>query len=139
VTGVRAWTQGRELRTRVPEGGARIVYGNRKARAPEFDLALLGDDLGRVRTRQGTLGPEQSGQGTPMSVIDTALVFVSFGGLGVGLLALTIGALRKPSTANMGPDDAGAIKPAPATASPPKAPAAAGSPPPSGEPPPESP
>lgn len=139
VTGVRAWTQGRELRTRVPEGGARIVYGNRKARAPDFDLALLGDDLGRVRTRAGALGPEAAGQGAPASFLDTALVFVSFAGLGLGLLALTIGALRKPATANMGPDGAGAIKPQPAPTEPPRAPAAAGSPPPSGEPPPESP
>lgn len=139
VTGVRAWTQGRELRTRVPEGGARIVYGNRKASAPDFDLALLGEDLGRVRTRQGTLGPEAAGQGAPMSFVDTALVFVSFAGLGLGLLALTIGALRKPVTANLGPDGAGAIKPPPAPTEPPRAPPAAGSPPPSGETPPESP
>lgn len=116
ITGVRAWTQGKELRTRVPEGGARLVYGNRKASAADFDLALLGDDLGRVRTHPGTLGPEQAGAEIAMSWFDTALVFVSLGGLGVGLLALTGGALRKPvpGKGEVGPDADAGIDPAPA-------------------------
>ncbi len=105
VTGVRAWTQGKELRTRVPEGGARLLYGNRKAHPADFDLALLGDDLGRVRTHAGTLGPEQAGAAIPMRWLDTALVFASLGALAVGLGALMIGALRKPSVAPVGPAD----------------------------------
>ena len=124
VTGVRAWTQGSELRTRVPEGGARLVYGNRKAHAPDFDLSLLGDDLGRVRTHPGTLGPEQAGVGLPMSWFDSALVFASVTALGAGLLALMVGAIRKPKVAPLGPEAEAGIDAAvtPAASAPPKDP-----------------
>lgn len=94
VTGVRAWTRGSELRTNVPEGGARLVYGNRRADAPSFDLALISSALSRVPTHPGTLGPETKGAGVAMTLVDQGLVAVGIGALGLGLVALLIGALR---------------------------------------------
>ena len=109
VTGVHAWTRGSELRTNVPEGGARLVYGNRRAEPPSFDLALLSSTIGAVPTHPGTLGPETAGAGVAMTLVDQGLVAVGFGALGLGLVALLIGALRP-------------VKAAPAATSPPGSP-----------------
>ncbi len=111
VTGVHAWTLGHELRANVPAGGARLVYGNRRAESPQFDLSLIRDSLGRVPMQPGTLGPESASGGVVMSFLDEGLVGVGMAALGVGLLALLIGAMRP-------------IKPPadPAPASPPPAP-----------------
>ncbi len=105
VTSVKAWTRGSELRVRVPEGGARLVYGNRRAQAPSFDLALLGDALGRVATHEGTLGPEIAGTRVTMTWFDQGLVFLSFAGLAVGLVALMIGAIRGADPVAPAPND----------------------------------
>ena len=73
-----------------------------------------------------------------MTWFDSALVFASFAGLGVGLLALLVGAMRSPVPAPMGPDDDGGLKPRAASpAAPPSGPPEASAEPPKGETPPD--
>ena len=94
VTGVRAWSEEGELQFRMPEGGARLVYGNRRASAPDFDVSMVMGSRGRAPIASAVLGAEQRAAGVPMSSLDVALVYVAFGGLAIGLVALAIGGLR---------------------------------------------
>ena len=94
VTGVRAWSQISELLFRNPEGGARLVYGNRRSSAADFDVSMVMASQGRAPVGTAALGAEQRAAGVPMSSLDVALVYLAFAGLAVGLVSLAVGGLR---------------------------------------------
>ncbi len=78
-----------ELRARVPEGGARLVYGNPKATAPDYDLAQFVAEMLRARVPAGTLGDETA-LAPVVSVFDGLATLAAVGILAVGLVVLTI-------------------------------------------------
>lgn len=112
IRAVRAYAVGHELLVRVPEGGARLIYGNRRASAPDFDLALV-QDAGDASVSPATVGPEQRVAGAAMTWMDRALMGAAFAGLAAGLLALTVGALRRRPVSDSPPDAGGSPPPEP--------------------------
>jgi hypothetical protein len=105
VTAVRAWSEESELLFRMPDGGARLIYGNRRASEPDFDVSMVMASRGRAPIASAALGAEQHAVGVPMSSFDVALVYIAFGGLAIGLVALAIGGLRGSPVPDSAPDE----------------------------------
>lgn len=79
----------RELLVRIPEGGAKLVYGARRVSPPQFDLELLTAEVLKMPVGTATLGPEQQ-RGKPAL---TGTDRVASGGamflLAMGLVGMT--------------------------------------------------
>lgn len=121
ITGVGASWPAWELVAQVPDSGARLVYGDRRLRAPEHDLALLRDEVGRRATRPVALGPAKA-MLNPVSMFDSGVVLVGVSVLVIGLLGLILAVIvggRDPKPDNpesTEPPPSANAEPAPATA-----------------------
>lgn len=89
-----ASVQGMELLALLPEGGARLVYGDRAREAPDYDLGLLRDEIFSRPSQPARLGPRASLEPEPLSAGETAMVWAGLLSLLAGLLALVLGLLR---------------------------------------------
>lgn len=104
IEAIRADWPGWELLAVLPESGkARLVYGNRTARAPTYDFRMLGKAIGRRAQATASVGPEASVGSTPLSFLDRLMLAVGVGVMALGLLGLALILLRGSATA---PDDA---------------------------------
>ena len=83
-----------EIRTRLPEGGARLVYGAPGASAPEFDLALLSDEVRRMPVASATLGEERTLAAPAPTLLDRGATLAGVAMLAVGLLGMVVRVLR---------------------------------------------
>ena len=90
VTTSPAW----EVRTRVPEGGARLIYGSAGERAPQWDLTLLEEEVWRMPLALATLGEETATGGPGLSALEKLVVAGAIGLLALGLVGMTVRALR---------------------------------------------
>lgn len=107
ITDVRATTPVWELRVRIPEGGARLVYGIPGESAPVYDLSLLQGEVARMPLEASALGPEER-LGTPsQSARDSVIVVIGIGFLAVGLLGMTIRVLTGVAAPEAGSGGAG--------------------------------
>ncbi|MFN7147826.1 MAG: hypothetical protein ACK4YP_28910, partial [Myxococcota bacterium] len=91
-----------ELRVRVPEGGARLVYGAPGARAPSYDLALLRDEVRRMPVTDATLGEERALTPPTPGIVDRGATLVGVGMLAVGLLGMVARVVRGVPEASKG-------------------------------------
>ncbi|MFZ5482279.1 MAG: hypothetical protein ACOZNI_36295 [Myxococcota bacterium] len=90
VTAVEATTAVWELRARIPEGGARLLYGAPGEHAPDYDLALLREEVLRTPVPEAKLGPEAA-TGTPeLATRDRLLVIAGVVALALGLVGMTV-------------------------------------------------
>jgi len=85
---------GKELRVRVPEGGARLVYGMPSAEQPIWDLTLLEHQVWGMPVRPATLGEEEALEGPALATMDRVVVLVGVGILAVGMAGMALRALR---------------------------------------------
>jgi len=83
-----------ELRARIPEGGARLVYGSPGASEPSYDLALLRDQIRQMPVAPATLGPERPLAAPAPSASDSVLTLMGVGLLAVGLLGMVVRVVR---------------------------------------------
>lgn len=83
-----------ELRFRVPEGGARLVYGAPGASAPDYDLSLLRAEIATMPVTDATLGAERALTPPSASVVDKAATLAGVGMLAIGLLGMVLRTLR---------------------------------------------
>lgn len=83
-----------ELWATLPDGGARLVYGNASLGAPEYDLRLLNDEIGRRIAQVADVGEAASLAPPPLSMRDRLLVLVGLGALALTLLGLVVRLLR---------------------------------------------
>ncbi len=90
VVSAPAW----ELRTRIPEGGARLVYGAPGERAPQWDLGLLDQEVWRMPLVVATLGAEAAQAGPSLSGVEKLVVVGAIALLAIGLVGMTVRALR---------------------------------------------
>ena len=60
IESIRATVAEWELRVRVPEGGARLVYGAPGESAPDHDLSMVANELDRVPLAEATPGEERA-------------------------------------------------------------------------------
>lgn len=94
IESVRVTTPGWELRTRVPEGGARLIYGAPGANRPTYDLYLLEEDVRRLPVPDATLGEERPLTAPKPGVADRGLSVIGIGILAIGLLGMVARVLR---------------------------------------------
>lgn len=94
IEGVEATVAGWEVLARLPEGGARLIYGAPDQSAPSYDIFALREEVLRMPLAEGTLGPEEK-LGTPEpAAADKALVLAGIGVLALGLLGTTVRVVR---------------------------------------------
>lgn len=94
IDAVRVTSPVRELRVRVPEGGARLVYGAPGAGAPSYDLALLRDEVRRMPVADATLGEERALAPPTPGIVDRGATLVGVGLLAIGLLGMVARVVR---------------------------------------------
>ncbi|MDP2311790.1 MAG: hypothetical protein Q8P41_02720 [Pseudomonadota bacterium] len=104
IDAVRVTSPGWELRARIPEGGARLVYGAPGARAPAYDLSLLEQDVRRMPVATATLGEERPLEAPTPGAVDRGLALVGIGVLAVGLIGMVVRVLT--GVAAPSPDEA---------------------------------
>lgn len=84
-----------ELIAALPDGGATLLVGSRRVGAPEHDLGLLRDQLGRRATAVATLGPLTERTPPPLGGADKIALWAGLlalvGGLGLLVLRLVRG------------------------------------------------
>lgn len=85
---------GKELRVRVPEGGARLVYGMPAVSPPIWDLALLEAEVWGMPVAPATLGAEVALDGPALQTVDRMVVLLGIGVLAVGMAGMAIRAIR---------------------------------------------
>jgi len=78
----------------LPEGGAQLVYGDPNREAPDYDLALLEQDLVSRATTEASLGARRALDPTPASSWEKGLVLGGLAALVAGLGALVLGLVR---------------------------------------------
>jgi hypothetical protein len=83
-----------ELRARIPEGGARLVYGSPGATEPAYDLYLLRQEILQMPVGDATVGPERPLAAPATSAVDQGMTLVGVGLLAVGLLGMVVRVLR---------------------------------------------
>ncbi len=79
-----------ELRFRQPAGSTRLVYGDRLATAPQWDLHTLRSEVLVLPTRGGTLGPERPLVPPVRSELEVGATWGSVGLLVVGLMLMAL-------------------------------------------------
>lgn len=94
ITAITATSPAWELAFRVPEGGARVVYGSARAERPWYDLSMLEEEVRRIPLTAATLGPEVALAGPTLDGFDKVVVLAAVGALTLGLVAMTIRVLR---------------------------------------------
>lgn len=94
VTAITATSPAWELAFRVPEGGARIVYGSARTERAWYDLSMLEEEVRRIPLATATLGPEEPLAGPTLDGFDKVVVLAAVGALTLGLVAMTIRVLR---------------------------------------------
>jgi hypothetical protein len=95
-----------ELVAHLPAGGVSLLAGAPRLESPNYDLALLGDDLNRRALRVATVGPVSSLAPPAPAPLDRALVLAGVGVLVAGLAFLTVRLLRGLPAAPEGPGPA---------------------------------
>ena len=91
-----------EIRARIPEAGARLVYGAPSEWAPSYDLMMLEEELRRMPVAGATLGPEEADEGPVLAGGERLAVLGAIGLLVLGLLAMTMRVLKEvPAPAPM--------------------------------------
>ncbi|MFT5684755.1 MAG: hypothetical protein ACI8RZ_005699 [Myxococcota bacterium] len=83
-----------ELIAVLPDGGARLVYGNPGVDSPAYDLSLLSSDLRRRATGTAILGAEETLKPPPASMWDRLALGSGLGAVVLGLLWLTMRLVR---------------------------------------------
>jgi hypothetical protein len=104
IDSVRVTTPRWELRARIPEGGARLVYGAPGSRAPDYDLSLLVDDVRRMPVAEATLGEERPLSPPKPGIVDRGLSVIGIGLLAIGLLGMVVRVLRGVPAAEAAPE-----------------------------------
>ncbi len=94
IDAVRVTTPRWELRARIPEGGARLVYGAPGVTGPSYDLSLLDEEVRRMPVGDATLGEERPLAAPLPGVVDRGLTLVGIGLLAAGLLGMVVRVLR---------------------------------------------
>lgn len=94
VRAVQASVQHWELVTVLPEGGARLLYGDPERETPDYDLALLRQDLVSRAAVEATLGAREAVDGPQASAVEKGLVLAGLLALVAGLGALVVGLVR---------------------------------------------
>lgn len=94
VDSLSASVRSMELVASLPEGGARLVYGDRQLDPPDYDLSLLRGELFTRATAVASLGERRSMEPAPPSAGERAMVFAGLAALIAGLLVLVVGLLR---------------------------------------------
>ncbi|MDP2305925.1 MAG: hypothetical protein Q8P18_07835 [Pseudomonadota bacterium] len=94
IDSVRVTTPRWELRARIPEGGARLVYGAPGAQRPAYDLSLLEEDVRRMPLAEVTLGEERPLTPPKPGIADRGLSAIGIGLLAIGLLGMVVRVLR---------------------------------------------
>ncbi len=94
IDGLSASVRSMELVASLPEGGARLVYGDRQRPLPDYDLSLLRGELFARATAVASLGPRRALEPTPPSGAERAMVLGGLAALIGGLIVLVIGLLR---------------------------------------------
>lgn len=101
VEGIELWTEGYELLTAIPEGGATLYLGDRKVGPPEHDLSMLTGALQRRNLRVVELGAPEERSKAPVSKTELAAVWagllVMVGGMASLLVMLAKGAPPAPA------------------------------------------
>jgi len=90
VDAIEASWPGWELVAGLPEGGARLVYGDPTATTPRYDLSLIRTQIRRRVAVVATVGPQERLSRPPLSWSDRLLLVVGIGFLALGLVALTV-------------------------------------------------
>jgi hypothetical protein len=94
IDAVRVTSARWEVRARLPEGGARLVYGAANAELPSYDLSLLQPEVLRLLVADATLGPEESLAPPALGAVDTGMTVIGVGLLVLGLLGMVVRVLR---------------------------------------------
>lgn len=79
---------------RLPEGGARLLYGSKKSEKPYYDLNLLESIVLKMPVGEGSLGPELLVEGPRLSFVDKGASLLALAVLSLGLVGLTWRVLR---------------------------------------------
>jgi hypothetical protein len=82
----RVW----ELRTKLPEGGARLVYGAAGASAPSYDLDLLRTEVRAMQLADATLGDERALSAPVPGLVDRGATLLGVAMLALGLLGVLL-------------------------------------------------
>lgn len=83
-----------ELRTRLPEGGARLVYGAPGVSAPEYDLELLYGEVRAMPVAEASLGEARPLSPPAASAVDKGATLAGVALLTVGLLGMVARTVR---------------------------------------------
>lgn len=94
IDGLSASVRSMELVASLPEGGARLVYGDRERPLPEYDLSLLRGELFARATAVANLGARRDLEPTPPTGAERAMVLAGLAALISGLIVLVMGLLR---------------------------------------------
>jgi hypothetical protein len=94
IESIRVTSPRVEVRARIPDGGARLVYGAPGEQAPDYDLSLLQDEVSRMPVADATLGPEASLAPPEIGLVDRALTLFGVAVLALGLLGMLVQVLR---------------------------------------------
>ncbi|HNH47467.1 MAG TPA: hypothetical protein PKY30_10535, partial [Myxococcota bacterium] len=89
IENIRISRPQRELLVRIPEGGAKVVYGARKMPPPDYDLALLSDQVLKMPVGTATLGPEKPRGKPTLTGTDRAASGGAMFLLALGLVGMT--------------------------------------------------
>jgi hypothetical protein len=103
IEGVQVSTRVWELRVRIPDDGARLVYGAPGADRPDFDLGLLEDEVRRMSLSEATLGEERALSLPAPSWVDRGAAAAGVGLLVLGLLGMAVRVLRGVSAPDATP------------------------------------
>jgi len=92
----------------LPEGGARLLWGDPDRAPPDYDLALLREDLVHRATTEASLGPARSLDPAPASPWERGLVLAGLSALAAGLVGLVLGLVRAVPPPEEGDGEGGA-------------------------------
>lgn len=90
VDSVAVTTRVQELRVKIPDGGARLVYGAAGATAPVYDLELLRASVRAMKLTEATLGEERALQAPVPGLVDRGATLLGVALLALGLLGVVL-------------------------------------------------
>ncbi len=90
-----------EVRVRVPEGGARLVYGAPGQSAPSYDLSLLAGEVSGMALSNATLAAEQALAPPPIGRLDQGMTLIGIGLLSIGLAGMAVRVVRGVAPASI--------------------------------------
>lgn len=92
---VATWSS-RTIRFRLPDGGARLVFGSRKPIYASYDLELLRSSSANLPVQVATAGAPTLRAGPTQTPIERAVTLLTIGVLAVGLGAMAFRVVRAP-------------------------------------------